>query len=167
MAIRFINNLLQGFIQHEVDFVVLELLLEVVEVRLLVDLDVLDANHLGEVLPVLLVDVVGEGTVVSTTCENPCGSTNLEGRLRNPQGAGHGQMRHGLRLDALDFLRDQTEAIAKVNDGCLDTTASLGGEYQTGCLLLADTDAEEMNLKFGLICCNQRTDFEHVALQTR
>ena len=54
-------SLLQRLVQHEVDLVVAEGLLEVGNVRLLVDLDVLDANHLGEVLPVLLVDVVREG----------------------------------------------------------------------------------------------------------
>ena len=53
--------LLQRLVQHEVDLVVAEGLLEVGNVRLLVDLDVLDASHLGEVLPILLVDVVREG----------------------------------------------------------------------------------------------------------
>ena len=52
-------RLLQSFVEHEIHFVVAESLLEVGDVGLLVDLDVLDANHLGEVLPVLLVDVVG------------------------------------------------------------------------------------------------------------
>ena len=55
------SELHQRFIQHVVDFVVAQRLLEVVRVGLLVNLDVLDAQHLGEVLPVLLGDVVREG----------------------------------------------------------------------------------------------------------
>ena len=166
MAIRFINNLLQGFIQHEVDFVVLELLLEVVEVRLLVDLHVLDAEHLSKVLPVFFIDVVREGTVVGTASEDPCSSTDLEGGLRNPESTGNRQMRHGLRLDALHLLRNQTEAVAKVNDGGLDTTTGRRGEDEAGSLLLTDTDAQEVNFKFGLVNSNQWTNLEHVALQT-
>ena len=61
--------LLQGFVQHVVHLVVLELLLEVVGTRLLVDLDILDADHFSEVFPVLLVDVVGEGAVVCAASE--------------------------------------------------------------------------------------------------
>ena len=56
-----ICSLLQSLVQHEVYFVVAKLLLEVGDVGLLVDLNILDANHLCEVLPVLLVDIVGEG----------------------------------------------------------------------------------------------------------
>ncbi len=58
----FLNRVLtQCLVKHVVHLVVAECLLEVGDVGLLVDLDILDAQHLGEVLPVLLVDVVGEG----------------------------------------------------------------------------------------------------------
>ena len=67
-----LKNLLQSFVQHEVYLVVAEGLLELAGLRVLVDLDILDADHLSEVFPVLLGDVVGEGAVVSTTGENPC-----------------------------------------------------------------------------------------------
>ena len=103
----------------------LEGLLEVGDVGLLVDADVLDAEHLSEVSPVLFVDVVREGAVVSTTGEDPGSSTDLEGGLGDPEGRSHGQVRHGLRLNALNLLRNQTEAVAKVNDCSLDTTANL------------------------------------------
>ena len=76
-------------------------------------------------------------------------------------------MRHGLRFDALHLLRNQTEAVAEVNDGSLDTTTGLRGEHETGGLLLADTDAEEVNLELGLVAGNQRTDLQHMALQAR
>ena len=55
------RGLSQRFVEHEVDLVVAEGLLEVGDGGLLVDADILDAEHLGEVLPVLLVDVVGKG----------------------------------------------------------------------------------------------------------
>ena len=56
-----VQILLQRLVQHEVDLVVAQGLLEVGDVGILVNLDILDAQHLGKVLPVLLVDVVGEG----------------------------------------------------------------------------------------------------------
>ena len=159
--------LLKRFIQHVVHLVVLQLLLELVGLGVLVDLDVLNAHHLSEVFPVLLGDVVREGAVVCTACEDPGTGTNLEGGLGYPEGRSHRQVRHGLGLDALHLLRNQAEAVAKVNDCSLDTMTGLRGEHQTGGLLLADTDAEEVNLEFGLVAGNERTDLEHVALQTR
>ena len=54
------GRLLKRFVQHEVHFVVAECLFEIIGVGVLVDLDILDAQHLGEVLPVLLSDVVRE-----------------------------------------------------------------------------------------------------------
>ena len=139
------------FAKHVVHLVVLQLLLELVGLRVFVDLDVFDAHHLSEVFPVLFGDVVREGAVVSTTCKNPGTSTNLEGGLGYPEGTGHRQMRHGLWLDAFNLLRDEAEAVAKVNDSSLDTTTSLRGEDETSGLLLADADAEEVNLELGLV----------------
>ena len=133
--------LLQCFVQHKVKLVVAQRLLELEGLRLLVDLDILKAENLGKVLPVLFGDVVRESTVVRTTGQYPCAGTNLERRLRNPQGTGHGQVGHGLRLDALHFLTNQAEAIAQVDDGGLDTTTHLRCEHQASGLLLADADA--------------------------
>ena len=48
----------QRLVQHVVHLVHAELLLEAADGGVLVDLDVLDTNHLSEVFPVLLVDVV-------------------------------------------------------------------------------------------------------------
>ena len=73
--------------------------------------------------------------MVSTTGENPSTCTNLECGLRNPEGAGHGQVGHGLRLDALHLLRNQAEAVAEVNDGGLDATAYLRCEDEAVCCL--------------------------------
>jgi len=104
--------------------------------------------------------------VVSTTSQNPCTSTNLKRGLWNPESAGNRQIRHGLWLDALNLLRNQTEAVAKIYDSSLDATTHLRGEYQTSRLLLADADAEEVNFQLGFVDSNQRTNLEHVALQT-
>ena len=76
-------------------------------------------------------------------------------------------MWHRFRLDALHLLRNETEAVAEVNNGSLDTSTGLRGEYQTGGLLLADTDAEEVYFELGLVGSNQRADLEHVALEAR
>ena len=54
-------QLLQSLVQHVVHFVVLQLLLELVGLGVLVDLNVLDAKHLGKVFPVLFGNVVREG----------------------------------------------------------------------------------------------------------
>ena len=160
-------GLFQRLAEHVVHLVVLELLLEVVGVRLLVDLDVLDGKHLGKIFPVLLGDVVGESTVVRTTGQNPGCSANLECGLRNPESRGYGQLRHGLGLDALNLLRDEAEAVAQVNDSSLDATTGLRGEDETGGLLLADADAEEVYLELWLVAGDERTDLEHVTLQAR
>ena len=55
------DALSQRFIQHEVNLIVSKRLLELAGLRFLVNPYVLDAADLGEVLPVLLADVVGEG----------------------------------------------------------------------------------------------------------
>ena len=104
--------------------------------------------------------------MVCTTCEDPRTCTNLECGLWNPEGRSYRQIRHGFRLDALNLLRDQTETVAEINNSSLDTTTHLRGEHETGCLLFADTDAKEVNLEFGFIDSDERTNLEHVALQT-
>ena len=53
--------------------------------------------------------------MVRTTSQNPGTSTNLEGGLGNPKSRSHRKVRHGLGLDTLNLLRDETEAIAKIN----------------------------------------------------
>ena len=40
-------------------------------------------------------------------------------------------------------------------------------EYEASGLLLADTDAEEVNLELWLVCCDQWANLEHVALEAR
>ena len=104
---------------------------------------------------------------MSTTGQNPGGSTNLECGLGNPECRGNGQLGHGLRLDALNLLRDEAEAVAEVNDGSLDARTGLRGEDEAGGLLLADADAEEMNFELGLVGSDERADLQHVALQAR
>ena len=104
--------------------------------------------------------------MVSTTGENPCAGTNLERRLRNPEGRGNGELWHGLRLDALYLRGNQAETVAKVNNGGLDTTACLGCEHEASGLLLADTDAQEVYLKRRLVDSDEGTNLEHVALET-
>ena len=103
--------------------------------------------------------------MVCATGKNPCSGANLERGLRNPQGAGNGELWHGLRLDALYLLADEAEAVAEVNDGSLDTRTGLRGEDEAGGLLFADADAEEVNLQLWLVAGDERTYFEHVALQ--
>ena len=49
------------FAKHVVHLVVLQLQLELVGLRVFVDLDLFDAHHLSEVFPVLFGDVVREG----------------------------------------------------------------------------------------------------------
>ena len=105
--------------------------------------------------------------MVCTTGENPGSGTNLEGRLGNPKGRCHGKVGHGLGLDALYLLGNETETVAKVNNGSLHTGTGLGGEDETGRHLLADTDTEEVNLQGGLIDSDEGSYLEHVALQAR
>ena len=162
-----VKMLSECFVEHEVNLVVAEGLLEVGNSSLLVDANILDASHLGKVLPILLGDVVRESAVVCTTSQNPGCSTNLECRLWNPQSRSYRKFWHWLRLDALNLLADQTETVAKVNNCSLNTSTSLRCEYQTCSLLLADTNTEEMNLELWLVGSNQRTNLQHVALQTR
>ena len=159
-----VRILLQRLVQHEVDLVVAQGLLEVGDVGILVNLDILDAQHLGKVLPVLLVDVVGEGRVVSAAGENPGCSANLERGLRNPECRGDGQLGHGLRLDALYLLRDEAEAVAQVDDSGLDAATGLRGEDEACRLLFADADAEEVNFELGFVGSDEGADLEHVAL---
>ena len=91
-----------------------------------------------------------------TAGEDPGACTDLERGLGHPKGTGHGQVRHGLRLDALHFLRNETEAVAQVYDSGLDATARLRGEHQTGGLLLANADAKEVNLELWLFLFQTR-----------
>ena len=105
--------------------------------------------------------------MVGATSQNPGSGANLEGGLGNPEGAGNRQLGHGLGLNALNLLRNQAETVAQVDDGSLDATTGLRGEDEAGGLLLADADAQEVDLKFGLVAGNERTDLQHVALQTR
>ena len=44
---------------------------------------------------------------------------------------------------------------------------NLRREHETGGLLLADADAKEVNLQFGFVDCDERANFEHMALQAR
>ena len=103
--------------------------------------------------------------MVSTTCENPCTSTDFECRLRNPESGCYGELGHWLRFDTLYLTCDKTEAVAEVNYCGLDTLTGLGCEDKTGCLLLADTDTEEVYLKCGFVNSNERTYLKHVALE--
>ena len=105
--------------------------------------------------------------MVRAASENPCAGADLEGGLGNPEGAGHGQVGHGLGLDALYLLRDEAEAVAKVHDGSLDAGACLAGEHEAGGLLLADADAEEVYLELGFVYSDEGAYLKHVALQAR
>ena len=159
--------LLQRLVHHIVNLVVAEGLLEVGGGGVLVDADVLDAEDFGEVVPVLFGDVVGERAVVCAASENPCTSTNFKVGLRNPQCRCNGEFGQRLGLDALHFLTDEAEPVAEVNDGSLDAVAGLGSEHKAGGLLFADANAEEVNLQFGLVACDERANLQHVALQRR
>ena len=103
--------------------------------------------------------------MVCTTCQYPCACADLKCGLRNPQGRCNRQFGHRFGFDALYLAGNKTETVTQVNDGCLDTTAGLGCEYQAGGLLLADTYAKEMNLQLGLAGSNKRADLQHMALQ--
>ena len=78
-------KLSQRLVEHVVNLVVAELLLEAADSCVLVDVDELNTQDLAEVLPVLSSDVVRESTVVSTTSEDPSTCTNLECWLWNPE----------------------------------------------------------------------------------
>ena len=117
--------LLQCLVQHVIYLIHLEVVLELADSSVLVNLHILNAKHLCEVLPVLLGDVVGESTVVCATSENPCACTNLEGWLWNPKSGCHRKVWPGLWLDALYLLRDKTEAVAEVNNSSLDAATNL------------------------------------------
>ena len=165
-AICYLTKSLQCFVEHIINLIVAKLSLEVADGGVFVDVDIFNAYHLGKIFPVLCRHIIGEGAVVGTTGKNPCASTYLEGGLGHPESGSHGELGHGLGLDALHFAGDEAETIAKVNDGGLDTSTCLGGEHQTGGGLLTDTDTEEMNLECGLVDSDERTNLKHMTLET-
>src|SRR5574344_515478 len=122
-CVLFGMKLFERLVEHVIDLIVAEILLEVVGIGFLVDFHIFDAKHFCKIFPVFFRDVVGEGAMVSTSCQNPCTCTDFEGGLWNPQGGSHGQIRHGFWLYALNLLRDETEAVAKVDNSGLDSAA--------------------------------------------
>ena len=119
------RRLLQRLAEHIVHLVVAEGLLEVGDGGVLVDADVLDVEHFGEVVPVLLVDVVRECAVVCAAGEYPRCCAYLEVGLRYPQCRCNGKFGQRFGFDAFYFLRDEAETVAEVNHCCLDAEAGL------------------------------------------
>ena len=64
-------KLSQRLVEHVVNLVVAELLLEAADSCVLVDVDELNTENLAEVYPVLSSDIVRECTVVSPTNKEP------------------------------------------------------------------------------------------------
>ena len=63
--------------------------------------------------------------MMRTSGKNPCTCTYLKAGLRYPKGRSHGKHGHGLWLDTLYFLCNQSETVSKVDNCCLDATSYL------------------------------------------
>ena len=130
-------------------------------------MEMLDPGDLRVILPVFPVEVIGEAAVVGSAGHHPRGRADLEVRHRNPERGSDGQLRQRLRLDTLDIVGHEAEAVAHIHDGRRDAAADLAREDEAGGQGLADADAEPVDLELRLRRRDHRADLEHVGLQDR
>ena len=93
--------------------------------------------------------------------QNPGGAGRLEIGLAFPHRAGHRQFRQGWVVDRIDFVHEQAEAIAQINEARIERRACRRVEHQAHRIFLA-ADAKRMDLQRRLARRDRRADLQHV-----
>ena len=85
--------------------------------------------------------------MMGAAAEDPATGTNLEVGLRNPKRIGHGKFGKWFWFDAIHVVDDETETITHIDYSSGYAITCLLVEDEAGSLLLANADAEEVNLE--------------------